>query len=102
MYVTTLDRVKPGDEVAEQVENKRGMVILPKGTKLTPQLIDRLKRMGVTEVPLTGHDPSGPPPKTREELLSELDERFDGFEKNPLMMEIKRIAREHMIDAEEN
>jgi len=101
MHIVTLDEAKPGDEAAEPVRNERGMVILPKGARLTVALIDRLRKMGVTEVALEGHDPNAPPPKSRDELLAELDERFEGLEDKPLMAEIKRIAREHLMDAEE-
>jgi hypothetical protein len=101
MRVIFLDEAKPGDEVAEQVRNERGMTILPKGAKLTLSLIDRLRRMGVKEVSVEGHDPNAPPPKTRDELLADLDTRFEGLEQNALMMEIKRIARQHLLDSDE-
>ena len=100
MRVVFLDDAKPGDEVAEQVENERGMTILPKGAKLTMSLIDRLRKMGIKEVALEGQDPNAPPPKTRDELLTDLEERFEGLEENALMMAIKEIAKEHLADEE--
>lgn len=92
-----LEDAQPGDEVAEPVKNERGMVILNTGTKLSASLIDRMRRMGVKELVVEGDDPNAPPPKTLDELLEVLDERFEGLEDNRLMMRIKEIAREHLV-----
>ena len=92
-----LSEAKPGDVVAEPVVNDRGMVILPKGAELTAPVIGRLQKMNVTEVAVEGEDPNAPPPKTLEELLEELDERFEGLEGNRTMMDIMSIAREHLV-----
>ena len=93
-----VNQAKPGDEVASPVMNDRGMVILPKGSRLTRPLIDRMMKMGVIDVTLTGDDPNAPPPKSREELLADLEARFEGMEKSTTMMEIKRIARDHLMN----
>ena len=102
MRAILLDEAKPGDEVAEQVQNDRGMTILSKGSKLTLSLIDRLRRMGVKEVSVEGNDPNAPPPKTKDELLDDLEARFEGLEENRLMMDIKQIAKQHLIDGIED
>lgn len=87
---------QPGDVIAEPVVNDRGMVILPKGAELTAPVIRRLQQMNVTEVAIEGDDPDAPPPKTFDELLEDLDERFEGLEQHRVMMEIKAIVREHL------
>ena len=92
-----IDDLSPGDIVANPVVNDKGMVILPKGIKLTPSLIGRLDRWGVTEAEIEGEDPNAPPPKTTEELLCSLDERFSDVEDNQLMMALKAIAKEHIL-----
>ena len=56
--------------------------------------------MGVKELLVEGDDPNAPPPKTMDELLEELDFRFEGFEQNAMMSEIKRIAQQHVRDRE--
>ena len=98
MRTILLSLAKAGDEVASPVMNDHGMVILPQGTKLSMALIDRMMRMGVVEIIVTGVDPNAPPPKTTEELLEELEARFEGHTGNAYMTEIKRIAREHLED----
>ena len=100
MRTILLDAARPGDEVAEPVRNQRGLVILSKGAKLSLSLIARLRRMGVVEVAVEGDDPNAPPPKTLDERLRDLEERFEGLEGNPLMVEIKNIAREHLLERE--
>ena len=92
-----LEDAEPGDEVAEPVKNERGRVILPKGSKLSPPTIAKLRLMGVREVVVEGDDPNAPPPKTLDELLEDLEFQFEGLEDNNLMMALKKIAREHMV-----
>ena len=101
MRLILLDEAKAGDEVAVPVMNERGMVILPKGAKLSSKLIDRMEKMGVREITVEGDDPNAPPPKTLDELLEELEVRFEELENNKLMMDIKKIAKQHLLDSEE-
>ena len=49
------------------------------------------------ELVVEGDDPNAPPPKTLNELLKELDVRFEGLEQHKLMMVIKEVAREHLV-----
>ncbi|MGA1195034.1 MAG: hypothetical protein ACO36I_00905 [Candidatus Latescibacterota bacterium] len=97
-----LEDAQPGDEVAQPVKNDRGMVILPKGAKLSVPMIAKMRRMGVLEVVVEGDDPNAPPPKTLNELLEDLDFRFEGLEDNKLMMAIKKTAREHLLQRKGN
>jgi hypothetical protein len=98
MRTILLSQAKAGDEIASPVMNDRGMVILPQGTKLSIPLIDRMIRMGVVEVIVAGVDPNAPPPKTTEELLEELEARFEGRLGNAFMAEIKRVAQDHLLN----
>jgi hypothetical protein len=95
--VILLDMAKPGDELAAPVTNEKGMLILPKGAKLTMGSIDSLRRRGIVEITVEGRDPNAPPPKTTNEFLADLDVRFEGLESNPTMMSIKAFAREHIL-----
>ena len=100
MRAILLDEAKPGDEVTEPVRNERGMVILSKGARLSLPLIERLRKMGGVELVVEGDDPNAPPPKTLDELLEDLEVRFEGLEGNPLMNGIKKTARQHLLDRE--
>ena len=100
MYTISIDKVRPGDQLAKPVTNEKGMVILPKGAGLTIFTVDSLRRRDIDEVTIEGHDPSAPPPKTTEEFLADLEIRFAGLEKNPVMMSIKSFARDHILARE--
>ncbi len=63
MYTISIDKVRPGDRLAKPVTNEKGMVILPKGAGLTIFTVDSLRRRGIEEVTIEGHDPSAPPPE---------------------------------------
>jgi hypothetical protein len=97
LRVVLIDMAKPGDRLAAPVTNDKGMLILPKGAQLTMGMIDSLRRRGIVEVTVEGHDPNAPPPKTTDEFLADLDIRFEGLESNPTMMSIKSFAREHIL-----
>lgn len=101
MRVILLDQVKSGDQLAAPVTNDKGMLILPKGAKLTMGMLDSLRRRGVVEVTVERDDPNAPPPKTTEEYLADLDARFEGLESNAVMMNIKSFAREHILARDE-
>ena len=100
MRTVSLDRAKPGDRLAEPVASEKGVLILPKGVKLTVAMLDSLRRRGVGHVSVEGQDPDAPPPKSTEELLADLDVRFRGLEANTVMMSIKSIVREHLLAKE--
>ena len=97
MRVILIDMAKPGDRLATPVTNDKGMLILPKGAQLTMGMLDSLRRRGIVEVTVEGHDPNAPPPKTTEEFLADLEGRFEGLESNATMMSIKSYAREHIL-----
>ena len=97
-----LEDARPGDEVAVPVRTERGMVVLTKGSRLTAPLIDRMRRMGVRELIIEGDDPNAAPPKTLDERLAELDGKFEGREGSRLMMKIKDIAREHLLQRKQD
>ena len=97
MRVILLDQVRPGDQLAAAVTNDKGMLILPKGAKLTMGMLDSLRRRGVMEVTVERDDPNASPPKTTEAFLADLDARFAGLEGNAIMMSIQSFAREHIL-----
>lgn len=96
MRLIALSEAQAGDVIAEPVMKDRGMVILPKGALLSDKVIDRLRNMNVSEVVVEGDDPNAPPPKTYEELVDELEDRFSEHESDPTMMAIKEKVLEHL------
>jgi hypothetical protein len=82
-----IDRAQPGQLLEQPVANASGIVLVRAGTPLTPSLIERLRDLGFTELPVRSSATDGPPP----ELVAAVELRFQGHEQNALMMQIKSL-----------
>jgi hypothetical protein len=79
--------------LAKPVMNKGGLVMLAEGTVLTEALIEKIKDMDAGGVYIQGlSQPSIP----KQEMLSQLDDRFRNVEGEPYMTALKKLMREHM------
>jgi hypothetical protein len=85
-----IDDLKPGMVVAKAITNESGMVLLSEGTTLTDSLITRLGRMDLSHISIEGASSSD---KSKEELLSELDNRFKKTGKEKYMDIIKGVIK---------
>ena len=82
-------RLRPGMVTAQSVYNRSGGSYLTRGTVITPQYIDKLKRIGISHITVTSADPSLnlPPPedivneKTREEAIHRVYKAYTTLEK---------------------
>ncbi len=90
-----VDKLKPGMKLAKPVTNPSGMTLLGEGTELTDELIERLNNMNITSVHIEG---ASKPQKPKEELLAELDARFEKTKDKPYMSTLKKLVREHIED----
>jgi hypothetical protein len=82
-----IDRVQSGQLLDRPVSNASGIVLVRAGTALTPPLIERLRDLGFTELPVRDAGASGPSP----EFVAAVELRFQGHEQNVLMMQIKDL-----------
>jgi hypothetical protein len=82
--------LKAGMVVAKAITNESGMVLLSEGTTLTDNLIVRLGRMDLSHIFIEGASSSD---KSRAELLSELDLRFEKTGKERYMDAIKGVIK---------
>ena len=87
-----------GDVIAEPVANAEGRILLPKGSKLSAAVLSRLDGWGVTKLTVEGDDPDGEE-EPANSLLDDLDHRFSAWDGDDLMMEIKDLARSHLVRA---
>ena len=87
--------IKVGDVIAEAVYDDDGKRFLPKGIKLNSALITRLRDRGVAAVAVESVDVEKPVDNA-EELLQELDHRFQAWAESRRMMQLKAIARGHL------
>ena len=90
MQKISLKQATAGMKLAKPVENDRGMTLCGAGTELTGDTIDRLIRMEVKRITVEGHPvDTGQEEKSLDQLLKELDGRFEKVAGDPLMKKIK-------------
>jgi len=94
-----IDKVMPGMCLAEPVTNEIGLVLINEGTVLNETLIEKLKKMNLNSLKIKG-EPQ--PVVSKEEMLTELDERFKIVESKPYMATIKKIIKEHIEELYES
>ena len=97
-----IDEARPGSVVGKDMLNSQGQMILAKDAKLTPDIIDRLKRLGVSSIPIEVEEEVAElDPKAMEEeiqrvnLLIERKFRLASTD-NHIMMGLKEIFKEFM------
>ena len=89
----TPDNLQPGMILSKPVTNANGVVMLAEGTELTASLIDKIDGMDIDAVFVKGASQSGP---TLEQMMEELDKRFEKVGKAPYMDIIKKAVRDHL------
>ena len=91
-----VEEAQVGDVLAAPLENAQGRVLLPKGAKLSAAVLSRLTGWGVSGLEVEGEDPASPVP-TDDERLDSFERRFADCMDDPLMEQIKEIARGHIF-----
>lgn len=97
-----IDDVQPGSVTGKDILNPQGQMILAKGSRLTPDLIDRLKRLGISSIPIeTEEEAAYVDPKAMEEEIQRVDLLIErkfrlASTDNHIMMGLKEIFRELM------
>jgi hypothetical protein len=104
MPYLTLDKVTPGMVVRENVENDKGMVLLPEGATLNEELIARLKKWSVNGVDVNSDAETGSdrktmaPPVMDAELEKRLQEKFQPVLDDPIMADIYKAVKTYFQD----
>ncbi|HOP84917.1 MAG TPA: hypothetical protein PLM71_11800 [Syntrophorhabdaceae bacterium] len=88
-----VDEVKPGMTTSKPVSNENGIIIIKENTELTDSIIDRLKKMGIEYIFVKAEKRFS---KSKEDMLNEVEKRFNRMSNKPIMDKIKRIVREHI------
>jgi hypothetical protein len=88
-----LDKLQPGMKLAKPVTNKNGLVMLAEDTELTAILIEKISDLDVAGVFIQGMTQPDIP---MEEMLADLDKRFQNGENEPYMDVIKQALKEHI------
>jgi len=88
-----LEKASKGMTLAKPVVNDSGITLVRERTELTPNLIERLKSLGIQKIIVQGRplETDGEQEKPLPVLEKELEERFRPTQSNPLMQELKQI-----------
>jgi hypothetical protein len=87
-----------GDVLAVPLENAQGRVLLPKGAKLSAAVLARLRGWGISRLEVEGDD-LAEPAQSPAEAEEAFEHRFVDCADDPLMQQIKEIARGHLFGA---
>ena len=101
MRKISVEDLKAGMKVAQKVENKAGMVLLPEGIELTDAHISRLKKWGIEEIFVEGEPQDGegaedgllPSNLNNEDFLKELNYKFEKVLDDPIMKKIYDVVK---------
>ena len=97
-----IDDVRPESVAGRDILNPQGHLILAKDAKLTPDIIDRLKRLGISSIPIeTEEEAAQVDLKALEEKIQRVDLLIErkfrrASPDNRVMMGLKDIFREFL------
>jgi hypothetical protein len=97
-----IDDVRPESVVGRDILNPHGHLILAKGARLTPDIIDRLERLGISSIPIEVEEEVAElDPKALEKKMQGVDLLIErkfrlASPDNRVMMGLKEIFREFM------
>jgi hypothetical protein len=92
MPIVSLDKAEAGMTLSKPAVNEFGVVLLDAGAKLTGHLITRLLRADISSVYIVG----APDRAKIQELLTQLQERFEKTRNEPHMALLEEIVAEHI------
>jgi hypothetical protein len=97
MRSVKVENAEPGDVLAEPLTNPKGQVLLPAGARLSAAVLSRCRGWGVESLQVEGEDASA---EAKNELVDALEFRFAELEDDALMLQIKAIARGHLLKSQ--
>jgi hypothetical protein len=89
----TLDALQEGMVLAKPVTNTNGVVMLPEGAVLTHSMIRKMRDMDVEYASIKGEPADS---ASMDQVIADLNRRFEKVERAPHMETIKRLVREHL------
>ncbi len=83
--------------LAKDAVTPEGQVLCGAGTKLSEELIARLRKQGVLVLSVKGRPVKQPGEKSLSERLKALDERFSKVKKDPVLRALEHLIGEYWI-----
>jgi hypothetical protein len=98
----SLSELRPGMVLAAPLFNRNGVMLLPRGTRLTAKHLDQFSRWGVRGALVETLDVDGADTQLDPELVEAIDEALDDKfvvqDDDELMAEVRRIVRRMTIE----
>jgi hypothetical protein len=94
MKKLSITEVEAGQVVARPVATSGGQVMIQPGAELTSEIISRLSNLGVDTIWVEGVAEDAKPV---EALLADLDRRFKGHEDDSLMLALKAVVADCIL-----
>ncbi len=94
-----LDEIEAGATLGRDVLDHKGQCLIAAGTRLTPELLARLRRYGVETVPVETLLSPEAAAARRKMIEEQLTSRFRKVGDDPLMRQLKDVLLAHRLDA---
>lgn len=91
-----LTQAEAGMVLAEPVESLKKAVLCMPGTTLRDDLIHRLMLLGIKRIVVRGHPSNTRPALNKEQLETQLEQRFSRVANRPLMKKLRDAIRPHL------
>jgi hypothetical protein len=92
--------LKPGMQVAKEVRNDNGIVLVSENATLDEKMISRLENMGIRKVVVSGcpvENLADYQPKSLSQKLADMETSFSYVKKNALMQQFRVLLKDHFI-----
>ena len=92
--------LKPGMQVAKEVRNDNGVVLVSENATLDEKMISRLENMGIRKVVVSGcpvENLADYQPKSLSQKLADMETGFSYVKKNALMQRFHVLLKNHFI-----
>jgi hypothetical protein len=92
--------LKPGMQVAKEVRNDNGIVLVSENATLDEKMISRLENMGIRKVVVSGcpvENLADYQPKSLSQKLADMETSFSYVKKNTLMQQFRVLLKDHFI-----
>jgi hypothetical protein len=92
--------LKPGMQIAKEVRNRNGLVLVSQTATLDEKIISRLENLGIRKVVVSGcpvEDLADSQPKSLSEKLADMETGFSYVKNDPIMERFRVLVKNHFI-----
>jgi hypothetical protein len=100
MQRVSIHLLKPGMQLAKEVRNDSGIVLVSENATLDEKMISRLENMGIRKVVVSGcpvPNLADYQPKSLSRKLADMETGFSLVKDDPLMQRFRVVVKDHFI-----